>query len=788
MMATDSPDPRAARRPLLGGGERLQQPVDRLSGGGPKYHPQTLEAARGLLGPQVATLQQTVATTPAPLRGDRVVFEAKVLPNYLANSYFPDHLFRAADLIPVGARGGTGPYRTRSKPPEERPTKVYLLAGDERSIAKMASIVESPVPPQGVTPTAHEALRQFDLIRMPPIDDVLRVPETMPTGEMITWEAVLNPSVDVSGQLTEHERQAVMAKWIDWIHELGGEVAIDYQRVIKGMTFVPIRLASDAGPAAAQFNPLRALRPMPKIQQIPVGPLRVVTTDAQVPVPPPGQRPQSTVRVAAFDGGVDDTLPHLAPFVQAIEVTPEPPAPADVAHGTMVAGAILYGAIEPGDQLRTPDVGVDVFRVTPPPAPASGQFDVDLYWILDRISDVVTSRDYPLVNLSLGPRLPIEDDDEPHAWTARLDELTEQTGTLFVAATGNDGDKDHLAGLDRLQVPADIVNGIGVGACDSRAPFAPWRRAPYSGVGPGRPGARIQPIGLAFGGVRTNPFQGLVPGPAVGAACGTSFATPVATHGLSSLTALLGASVAPPSVLRAFAVHYAEPTDALPADEGGFGRLAERYDDAFELAANEVTVLYRNSIEREQAVSLPLPLPTNLITRGSVHLRWTIAFTALTDPADAVDYTQAGLEVSLRPHARRYRFKDPGTGRYVVLDTQTQSQQVAALLRAGAVPPVLPTTADASRFKNETLQREEGKWETTLHYTKSMRATSLHEPQLTVNYLAREGGALADATPLEFAMLVTITAPDGTALYDQVRQHYTVLTPLATQLPLRLRA
>jgi hypothetical protein len=715
------------------------------------------------------------------------VFEAKILPNYLANSYFPDHLFDAADLVAIGARGATGTYRTRAKPPEERATKIYLLAGDESSITKMANLVDSPTPPPGVKPTAHEALRQFDVIRMPPVDDVLRVPDDLPGGEMITWEAVLNPPIDARGEISVDEREAVMEKWIDWVHRLGGEVARDYQHVIKDMTFVPIRLASDAGPLAAQFNPLRALRPMPKVQQLPVSPLRVVTTSAQVPQPPPGQRPQSTVRVAAFDGGVDDSLPHLAPFVDAIEATPEPAVPNEVAHGTMVAGAILYGGIKPGDQLRTPDVGVDVFRVTPPPPAPDGQFDVDLYWILDRISDIVTAREYPLVNLSLGPALAVDDDDEPHAWTARLDELTEQTGTLFVTATGNNGEEDALAGLNRLQVPADIVNGIGVGACDSRAPFAPWVRAPYSGVGPGRPGARVQPTGLAFGGVETNPFYGLVTGPAIGAACGTSFAAPMTTHGLSSLAALLGPSITPPSVLRAFAVHYAEATDDLSADEGGFGRLAERYDDAFALNANEVTVLYRNTIARDQSVSLPLPLPPNIVGRGIVELRWTIAFTAPTDPADAVDYTQAGLEVSLRPHAQRYRFKNPSTGRYEVLNTQDDAARIAELLRAGAVPPSLPTTASASRFKNEILRREEGKWETTLHFTKSMRASSLHDPQLTVSYLAREGGALANAVPLEFAMLVTITAPDGIPLYDGVRQHYTVLTPLATQLPLRLR-
>lgn len=788
-MPSDNQNPGEVRRPLLGGGERLELDVELGSGSGPKFHPHSVDEARQLLAPQLASLREGVESTPVELRGERVVFEAKVLPNYLANTYFPKALFEAAGLVPVGARGDIGTYETASKPPEDRQTKVYLLAGDEQSITRMSEIVQSPTDLEGVPPSARDSLRRFDVIRLPTVDEVLRSPADLPSGEMITWEAVINPTVDLSGAVSEREQQAVMAKWVDWVYRLGGEVALDYTRVVKGLTFVPVRLSSDAGPQAARFNPLRTLRPMPKVKQMPVSPLRIVTSSDKVPEPPPGDGPRTNVRVAAFDAGVDDSLPHLDPFVNAIEVTPEPEDPDHVAHGTMVAGAILFGAIEPDDSLRTPDVGLDLFRVSPPPPEPNGQFDVDLYWILDRIAEVVTSHDYPLVNLSLGPALSIEDDDEPHAWTARLDELTEQTGTLFVAATGNNGEADADSGLNRLQVPADIVNGIGVGACDCRSPVAPWRRAPYSAVGPGRPGGRVQPVGLAFGGVKTNPFHGIAAGPSVGEAYGTSFAAPTASHGLASLTALLGQNTAPPSVLRAFAVHYAEPTeDDLSADEGGFGRFAERYDDVFSLAENEVTVLYRNTIARNQSVSLPLTLPPRLVLQGDVKLRWTITFTAPTDPTDAVDYTLAGLEVSLRPHSRIYSFKDPDKDGYEKLHIDNDSERVAELLRAGATLPALPVTVSASRFKNEALRREEGKWETTLHYARGMKALSLHDPKLTVSYLAREGGALTSAEPLDFAMLVSISAPDGVQLYDAVRQAYPILTPLTTQLPLRLRA
>lgn len=783
---TPSPlDPREARRPLLGGGERLQQPVDPGGGGGPKFHPRTLEQAREVLTPQLTHLREVVAQTDPQLRGERVVFEATVLPNYLANSYFPGELFRAADLVPVGTRGALGTRQTRTKVEENQPTKTYLLAGDERSLTKLASLLAADEPPQGATVAAHAALKQFEVVRLPSENDVLRVPPNHDAEELMTWEAVLHPAVAASGDMTADEYRSVMEKWHNWVTALGGEIADDFTRVVKGMTFVPVRLPASAGAAAARFNPLRALRPMPRVRPIPSTPLRVTASSLPVPPAPAGGRPQSDVRIAAFDGGLDDSLPHIAPFASAIDVTPEPPDPDSVAHGTMVTSALLYGPLEPGQELSVPEVGVDHFRVVPPPA--NGSWDVDLYWILDRIEELVLARDYPIVNLSLGPAFAVEDDDEPHAWTARLDELTQQRGTLFVSAAGNNGNEDSAAGLDRIQVPADAVNSIGVGACDTRT-GAPWTRAPYSARGPGRPGARVQPIGLAFGGVVNQPFTGLAPGGVVGQACGTSFAAPVASHGLASLSALLGAGTATPSVLRAFAAHFAEAAgDLVSPEDGGFGRIAERYDEFFDCPVNEVTVLYRSSIERDQAVSLELPVPADIVQKGNISLRWTLAFTAPTDPSDAVDYTQAGLEASLRPHAHRFSYKDPDTGKYRTLNLVEDADEILALIRAGSAPPALPVTTTSSRFKNEALKRDEGKWETTLRYARSMRAKSLFNPHITVNYLARDGGALSAAVPLEFAMLATISAPRGIPLYDEVRNRYGVLTPLATRLPLRLR-
>ena len=90
----------------------------------------------------------------------------------------------------------------------------------------------------------------------------------------------------------------------------------------------------------------------------------------------------------------------------------------------------------------------------------------DLFRILERIRSVLQQSSYDFVNLSIGPELPIED-DEVHVWTAVLDELFADGQSLVTVAAGNSGHRDRSAGLARVQVPSDAVNVIAVGASDS---------------------------------------------------------------------------------------------------------------------------------------------------------------------------------------------------------------------------------------------------------------------------------------------------------------------------------
>jgi hypothetical protein len=767
----------------LGGGEKLREDLERPTGRGDKAHPQTLEQALTLLTPQLGRTREAAAATPPELRGSRFVIEAKVLPNYLAATYFPAKLFRVAKLDLLGVRVGRGEYRTKKSAGEERETKSYLLSAGEESFEELQRVFRGEIGKRAFEREARESLRFFDMIRFPGPEQTLRG-ERQPAGAELTWEAVFHPALD-RGTASFPEREEIWAKWLALVKRLGGRVAVEHRHEVSDLLFVPVRLSAHAAEEAAAFNPLRALRPMPTLEPAPVVEIRDL--DHSGPAPPQASEPRSNLRVAVFDGGVDLGAPQLAPFVKSTDLTDEPPVVRDVKHGTMVTASVLYGA-DHGDSgtLSQPEVGVDHYRVLPPPPDPT--FDLDVVSVLEQIERKVVDEGYKIVNLSIGPQVALEDDAEPHAWTARLDALAERHGVLFCTAVGNDGAADPSSGAHRIQVPSDMVNGIGIGACDGRRGQVSWTRAPYSSLGPGRPGARMQPTGVAFGGVAARPFRGIGPGGRVLSTAGTSFATPVVVHGLSALAAQLRPQDWDASVLRAFAAHYAEaPNGDDPLhDEVGFGRLLERYDEAFECEPNEAVILYRDEIERGQLISLGLPLPGGAIQGHKLTIDWSIAFCSPTDPKNPVDYTQASLEAHLRPHYRTHSFSKKGA-KPETINLDEREDRAIELLAQGYTQSSLPVTDDYHPMLPESVRRGHGKWETLMRATKTKRAVNFRKPQITLLHLARRQSDLAYGTPpLQFAMLVTLRAAPGVPLYDEIRREYPILTPIRTQIPVRV--
>ena len=147
-----------------------------------------------------------------------------------------------------------------------------------------------------------------------------------------------------------------------------------------------------------------------------------------------------------------------------------------VGSDTAVTSALLFGPLQDGVTPDRPYAAVDHYRVLDADTMKDDQ--QELYTVLERIQDVLESRPkYDFVNLSLGPDLPIEDNDV-HAWTAVLDQLFADGQTLPAIAIGNSGELDWSSGNARIQtrpiasMPCQWVAATGWAPAGSVRPTA----------------------------------------------------------------------------------------------------------------------------------------------------------------------------------------------------------------------------------------------------------------------------------------------------------------------------
>lgn len=767
-------------RPLLAGGELLRRDVDRVAGGGPKFHPWSVDEARAALRPQVLAIAAASREIPDGLRGERLVVETTIVPNYIAASYFPQRLFEAADLVVLGSRPTVAPYRTQRGAERTQPTKTLILGSSARSMSVLDRLAADDDPSRA-NARLQEGFRPLQTLRLPTVDETLKGT----AGDSNLYEAVLHPGWDLATGRLVPASDETFQKWVALVRSMQGEVVERYRRMVGGLTFVPVFLDDASLRNVAQFNPLRVLRPMPKLRPIPATPLRAVG-GLPNPTPLAGAAPGSDDRVAVFDGGWDASCRFTGPFVAVHDLTPEPPDPGDVEHGSVVTAAALFGLVDPGLALPQPPFYVDHYRVLPVPR---ADLDFDLNWVLDRILETVRQSEHRVVNLSLGPFFSV-DDNEPHRWTAELDQLAQERDVLFVSAVGNNGADDPAAGMNRVQVPSDMVNGLAVGACTDAGVGAAWARSPFSAVGPGRQGARVKPTGLAFGGDGgTRGYVGLGRGGTWYEGHGTSFATPLVTRSFGSLLPIARSTGSVVNLLRAMSVHFAEPADdGVPVEEVGHGRFGLSLDDALECTSTSVTVLYQDAVRRGDVAGFEVPMPNG--ATGLVSVRWTLAFTSPVNPSDMAEYTLAGLDLQFRPHARKLTFTSVDGATTLVVNVQEDRDRAIELLGQGYRPSENAATRSGNRVRiTEAARRDEGKWETIIHSRDRMRAASLLEPRLDLAYFARSGGLLREegVPDLDFTLLVTVDEPGGVNLYDRIRQQYPMLVPLRLQLTPQVR-
>ncbi|MGC3990844.1 MAG: S8 family peptidase [Chthoniobacteraceae bacterium] len=709
---------------------------------------------------------------------DESVLCLRLHPDMIAKSYDPQGIFgRIRDLENVGSRNYRIPTadvaRTkRVKKQLEQHIRevtgrlVFVRSNDAGFRRLLRSLDEA----ERALPSAFreeiQCIERFDLLGAN--EQLLGFNPDWKEGRV---EVVLHPSLHSEEEQRHFLRELFREQDAKW----------DRPNVAAygdGPLFVSCHLNRSALQALAGANPLRTAHPLV------FGGFENFRSAPTFPAPPASTtRTRSTIKVGMFDGGIDPNHSLLRGHVEqdnALSIKTQA-IPEGIAHGTAVAGALLYGPLNDYDTavpLPSPTVSVVSIRALP----TSNPTDIDLYESIDVIETAVPSRkDIKVYNVSFGPRGPILD-DMISRFTFSLDLLAVTHKVAFCVAVGNDGAAGQ--GMNRIQAPADLVNGLGVGAYTKRKNLNV--RAPYSCQGPGRECAKLKPDVAAFGGCDQLPIHLLdvTPGTKLLSA-GTSFAAPI--------VAALGAEAAESMdrgnalLARALLVHGAEHPDDEPDQFLGHGIVPSTLDDLILCNEKTVTIVFQGDILPTKMVKLPIMLPPNLLTSGKVGIKWTVATLSPVAPNHPSDYTAMCIEDTFYPNSQVFTFtpkRDVLGGKPRRLHIKEEANQIRTLIADGWKKSVLPVSESANQYPSESERRAQYKWEAIVRRSKLKFATSIHEPFLVLHAIPRHGAT----SRLEYAAVVTISAKkfDGD-LYDAVRRRFTALQPVRLRTEAELR-
>ncbi len=733
---------------LIGRGELLTHDIP-----GPKRAPgkkeaYSLDEARARLVPQFTTAADAIDQLPSEhCPGDMGVARLLMNPSYIARSYFPSTFLHHAGLESIGSR--TMPVKpekwTRKKPVADTTTTELFVAGRRAAFRHLATLAGQ------VKALSHEAI---DLAR------VESFAAFHANEKLVPYIKARDTFFEVGLQLPGKERGQVQAAFLALSEKLKVKPYPDLSFSAGNLWFMPVHGEVNTVEQLAAFSFVRVVRPVPKLRS-----MRPVTRAGAVAIPCtlPAEAPiSSEPKVAILDGGLPSDAP-LKPWLKSYRRMDENAADdADgPSHGLAVTSAFLFGPITPNGVAQRPFSHVDLLRVLDDDAKTEDQ--LDLYRTLGLVEEVLLSRQYQFINLSLGPDLPVED-TEVHSWTSVIDDLLSDGDTLMTVAAGNNGGNDHASGNARVQVPSDCVNAIAVGAASDTEKG--WARAPYSAIGPGRSPGVVKPDLLAFGGAAAKYFHTLTLGGKSHLApqLGTSFASPYLLRSAVGIRAILGTELSPLAI-KALLVHSADRVkhDKLHV---GWGKIPEDLMDIITCPEGVARIVYQGELKPGKYLRARLPIPIGGLT-GRIELAATFCYASPVDPQDAAAYTKAGLEVTFRPNSKK---KD---------DEKQQNADTKGFF-------------DLKQYAREAERRSDmGKWETVLHGKKKMNGPTLQDPVFDIHYNARDAGAsTTGADKIRYALIITVKAPNHADIYNDILRTYAktlvAIQPQVT-IPIRIR-
>ncbi len=734
---------------LLGFGERLTEPVPPPGGGQESELPYSVEQARERLVPLIVNAAQEFDDLPDDAcPNNEAVAVITLHPQALSKSAFPGKLLREVGLEAIGSRPvRVTPDRwTRKGDPTESESTALFVAGDRDAFTHWASGLGAWTERD----RAADDLAKIENIRAARSEDRIQPIPNSVDAPLLEIALHCSPTNDF-----------VLDAFGAYARRLGMQPDFDRRLYAGQLCFLPMWGVRDQLPELGQFSFLRVARLMPSLR--PVAPmLRSVTPKPFSCELPDAEPVDPGLRAAVFDGGVPEGSP-LFRWMDAHDAGDVgPTVPEYLRHGSNVSSALLFGPVHPDVALPVPYAKIDHYRVLDE---TSGR-DEDLFDVLARVRDVIQSNSHQFINLSIGPEIPI-DDDEVHTWTSVLDDLLSDGDRLVTVAAGNGGHRDSELRYDRVQVPSDCVNAMAIGSADSLD--SEWSRAWYSSTGPGRSPGLVKPDALAFGGVEQAPFYFVhaANSSRSDSDLGTSYASPAALRLALGIRAHFGDRLTPMGI-KALLVHATEDR-GICKTECGWGRLPSDLESFVACPDGTARIVYQGELTPKQYLKALIPMPTEALS-GNVEIKTTLCYATPIDAAHPGNYTRAGMDVVFFPHDKRYdpESKTPGK---IKSDPYFQLKE----------------------FSNEQeLRHDAHKWETTLHRVRTKRAASLSNPAFTIHYNPREGGAPTGAAEkVRYALVVSVTCKNAKDLYDKISRRYATqiqpLTPLV-QIPIRAQA
>jgi len=733
---------------LIGRGELLTHEIKGPKRGMDKAEVYTLQQARSRLTPQfieVATSLDRLPREACP--GDLAVARLALNPGYIARSFFPTAMLRSTGLESVGSRAvrlTPESWAKKGEPHESSTTELFVVGRRQafRQLADWAGQLEQGT--KEAIDLSH--IEQFTFFS--PQDRIVSLGESK--------DHFFEVGVHL---LPGDNEQFVQRAFAEYAANVGVRAHVHLALGSGNLWFIPVEGRHSDIKRLAEFSFVRVIRPMPKLRG--VRPVQRSTGVAIACSLPTEQPLSSELKVAVLDGGLPKQH-SIAPWLRTYREMDDKAADDHGAlhHGLGVTSAFLFGPITPNGVAARPYSYVDHLRVLD--RETGAEDPLELYRTLGFVEEVLLSRQYQFINLSLGPDLPIEDTDV-HAWTTVIDDLLSDGDTLMTVAAGNNGEMDRSVGNARVQVPSDCVNALAVGSADNVD--SSWSRAPYSAIGPGRSPGLVKPDLMAFGGAATSSkyFHVLAEGakPSLVPQQGTSFAAPYLLRSAVGVRAILGEDLSPLAI-KALLVHAADPLshDSL---EVGWGKVPDDLLEIIACPAGVARVVYQGELKPGKYLRAQLPLPVGGL-QGNIRLKATFCYASPTDPQDAVAYTRAGLEISFRPSDKK------------VKDGKANAETKGFF--------------SMRKYATEAERRSDlGKWETVLHAHKSMRGSSLENPVFDIHYNARESGAATTgAEKIRYALIITVEAPKHADLYNDILRAYAkMLVPIQPKIALPIR-